>query len=252
MYQSSRFIFIVAIGLFVGVCSVVIYLGTRRTPNPPTFTVDETKIEIPTEIDKEPEIIPQPTSELMPPSAALLDVPFYPQAPFGRWDALHKETCEEASMMMVYTFKKRLPKLSIEELDKKLINFVEWQTLSGYSYDLTVRQLQEATSSYINFDGSEVIKNPTVKDIEREIASGNPVIVPAAGRLLPNPYFTPPGPRYHMLVLIGYNEDEFITNDPGTRRGEKFKYQKKDLMNAIHDYSAGDITTGSRNVLVYR
>ena len=40
-----------------------------------------------------------------------------------------------------------------------------------------------------------------------------------------------------MLVLIGYDENNFITNDPGTRRGEKYKYPQERVVNAIHDWT---------------
>ena len=62
------------------------------------------------------------------------------------------------------------------------------------------------------------------------------IIIPAAGRLLGNPYFQTPGPIYHMLVIRGYNATEFITNDPGTKRGDGFKYKYQTLINAIHDW----------------
>lgn len=251
MYKSSQFAYVVAIGLFIGISSTVLYLGTRKQGIEPTFTTTPTS-KAPTVVNPPPEEKVEPEVRKPLPTSALLEVPFYPQAPFGRWDAIHKETCEEASLLMVYTYKKKEPVMELEVLDRKLINFVEWQTLSGYGYDVTVKELRDAARSYLGFDGAEIIKNPTAEQIEQEIVDGNPVIIPAAGRLLPNPYFTPPGPRYHMLVVIGYDNDEFITNDPGTRRGKHFRYQKNDLLNAIHDYTAGDITTGSRNILVYR
>ena len=47
---------------------------------------------------------------------------------------------------------------------------------------------------------------------------GVPVLLPAAGRLLRNPYFSGQGPLYHMLVVKGYTRDgKIITDDPGTR-----------------------------------
>lgn len=251
MYRSSQFALVVAVGLFLGVSSTVIYLGTREKEAAPTFTAvsqpeaEKVAVAPPVVEEEKPEVKP-------PPASALLEVPFYPQAPFGRWDAIHKETCEEASLLMVYTYKKKGSILQLDQLDRELVSFVEWQSLSGYGYDVTVSQLREAAKSYYKLDQGEILNNPTIEEIEREIADGNPVIVPAAGRLLPNPYFTPPGPRYHMLVIIGYDSDEFITNDPGTKRGAQFRYPKSDLMNAIHDYTAGDIATGSRKILVYR
>jgi len=45
-------------------------------------------------------------------------------------------------------------------------------------------------------------------------------------------------------------EDKFITNDPGTKRGENFAYKYQDLMNAIHDWNNGDVKNGRPVVLV--
>jgi hypothetical protein len=78
------------------------------------------------------------------------------------------------------------------------------------------------------------------------------VIVPAAGRLLGNPYFTAPGPIYHMLILRGYTaSNQFISNDPGTKRGESYVYSVDTIMNAMHDWNNGEeITEGAKRVLV--
>jgi len=74
--------------------------------------------------------------------------------------------------------------------------------------------------------------------------------VPAAGRELGNPNFTDPGPLYHMLVVRGYTENNFITNDVGTRKGENYQYKYDVLMNAIHDWNGGDVNNGQRVVIV--
>mgnify|MGYP001618174552 FL=1 len=68
--------------------------------------------------------------------------------------------------------------------------------------------------------------------------------------MLPNPHFRNGGPEYHTLVIRGYTEDSFITNDPGTQFGENFLYKYSDLMNSIHDWNEGDVKNGKRLVLV--
>ena len=62
------------------------------------------------------------------------------------------------------------------------------------------------------------------------------------GQKLGNPFFTAPGPERHMLVVIGYDPEklEFITNDPGTRQGEAYRYPVNVLWLAIRDYPTGD------------
>jgi hypothetical protein len=66
------------------------------------------------------------------------------------------------------------------------------------------------------------------------------IILPTADRALRNPNFTGLGPLYHFILVKGWDEtgwlnNYFITNDPGTRKGENYKYKYDILLNAIHD-----------------
>ena len=67
---------------------------------------------------------------------------------------------------------------------------------------------------------------------------------PAATSAIPN--FTPPGPVYHMLVVKGYDAQNFITNDVGTRKGESYTYTKDVIMKNMHDWNAQDIHLGAK------
>lgn len=187
------------------------------------------------------------------PTDALLDVPFMVQAPFANWDALHQETCEEASLMMVHYFRQGKSFGSLQETDDELKALVAWETGRGYAYDVSLSELSRISRDYYSMTSGRVILNPSVKDIQAEIAAGRPVIVPAAGRLLDNPNFTGGGPPYHMLVVRGYDDNGFITNDPGTRRGEGFRYTYSNLMDSIHDWTGNKATiaSGQKAVLVF-
>ena len=46
------------------------------------------------------EPIAENKSDLILPARALMNVPFTPQAPFGKWDPPWNEACEEASVLM--------------------------------------------------------------------------------------------------------------------------------------------------------
>ena len=76
------------------------------------------------------------------------------------------------------------------------------------------------------------------------------LVTDPAGRLLGNPFYKAPGPLYHMLVLRGFTKTKFITNDPGTRRGEGFQYEIKTIMEAMHDWNSGDVLSGRKAALV--
>ena len=75
-----------------------------------------------------------------------------------------------------------------------------------------------------------------------ELEAGNIIIAPTNGRKLNNPNFSNLGPERHMVLIRGYdyNKKEFITNDPGTKRGEAYRYPEKNLFNAIRDYPTGN------------
>jgi hypothetical protein len=87
-----------------------------------------------------------------------------------------------------------------------------------------------------------VSKEVNVRSIVTELRAGNIVLVPANGQKLNNPHYKTPGPERHMLVVRGYNPatDEFITNDPGTKMGEGYRYPSEVLLDAAIDYPTGN------------
>jgi hypothetical protein len=89
-------------------------------------------------------------------------------------------------------------------------------------------------------------------DIKKELAKGNPVIVPTAGRQLHNPNFRQPGPIYHMLVVKGYEGDNFITMDVGTRNGYNYVYGQKVLFHAIADWQNDAPNQSAKTMVVIK
>lgn len=184
------------------------------------------------------------------PYALRLSVPFSPQAPSANWDALHEETCEEMSLILVHHFLNKTD-LTRDQAESELLALTQWEEEHSYSQDVTVQELGKIAGEYFGYR-FRIMEDPTVDDLKRLLADGHPVIVPSAGRDLGNPYFSGEGPWYHMLVLTGYNEFFFVTNDVGTRRGEDYVYRFQTLMDAIHDWTGvkEEIRTGARRVLV--
>ncbi|MBI2636943.1 MAG: C39 family peptidase [Parcubacteria group bacterium] len=169
------------------------------------------------------------------PSSYNLAVPFQPQAPHADWSLPYQEACEEASLIMADRFFSG-ESLSAEQMDEAIKELVAWeQNTFGYYEDTTAQEVALVWQGY--FKRSAVLDDDvSVENIKRHISSNKLVLVPAAGRELPNPYFSGDGPLYHMLVIRGYTDTQFITNDPGTRRGEEFMYTHDALINAIHDW----------------
>ena len=184
--------------------------------------------------------------------AVRLSVPFTPQAPHADWSELYNEACEEASLLMVDAFYENTT-FTPDSADLQIVDFVNWQTEQGYAYDIATADIEDITPLYLDrkayiYKGSEV----TVENLKALLAAGYPIIIPAAGQNLGNPYFSGDGPPYHMLVLTGYDNTVFYTNDPGTRRGEGFTYSHETIMNTIHDWTGSKetIEQGEKAVVV--
>jgi hypothetical protein len=169
------------------------------------------------------------------PSRLELNVDFAPQAPYGNWDELHEEACEEASMITAAKYFLKQP-LNEKIMDEELLKLDSWEKDRGYKIDLSAQETAKVLSEYFKLK-AKVTNDVSVDRIKYELSLGNLVIVPAAGRELENPYFRAPGPMYHMLVIKGYTGSEFITNEVGTKRGDGFKYKYQHLIEAIHDWN---------------
>lgn len=183
-----------------------------------------------------------------------LAVPFTSQAPNGNWNEPYQEGCEEASVYMVHAYFTGVDegKIPADTADQDLLKIMEFEMeLYGFYKDTTAEQTGMFAELMYGHT-YQVLTDPTVDEIQRKLVQGHPVIVPAAGRLLGNSYFTAPGPLYHMLVIRGYTGDgQFIVNDPGTSRGEAYLYDFDTIMNAMHDWNGGgEITEGGKAVLV--
>jgi hypothetical protein len=222
-----------------------------------TVIVEESTPAQPQEPLEEP--VTQPTQETAPEPATVpvslnLAVPFTSQAPRGNWDEPYQEACEEASLYMAQQYYAGQPegKIDADRADTDLLNIVAFEReLFGYYEDTTAEQTGLLAEAMFGLT-ARLIQNPTIDDIKNELVLGHPVIVPAAGRLLGNPYFTAPGPIYHMLVIRGYTSDnQFIVNDPGTSHGEAFLYDFDTIFYAMHDWNNGkEITQGAKTVLI--
>ncbi len=206
-------------------------------PTAPTTPIDDI-----TPTPTATQITPTPTIKetTIPKQMLIKNVPFTSQAPYGKWDEVHEETCEEAAVLIVdkYLQGRREAVLPPSEVEHDLQAMIEWeQGYFGTYLDTTIAQTATMAKEYSGYKNTSVAYDIDVNDIKAQIAKGRPVIIPTAGRMLGNPYFTAPGPVYHFLVIIGYTQNEFITNDPGTRHGRYYHYKIDTVMNAIHDWT---------------
>lgn len=180
-----------------------------------------------------------------------LDVPFTTQAPLVNWDHAHDEACEEAAALIVDAYWNDKSLTDKAAVDAKLLAIEDWEVQRfGYYESTTVEETAIMLREYFNLNNVQIVEDPTVEQLKRFISEGKPVMVPAAGRQLGNPNFRSPGPVYHFLVLKGYTEDTFITNDPGTRKGADYIYSTDTIMTAMHDWNGGDVDNGRKAVIV--
>ena len=175
---------------------------------------------------------------------------FYPQAPYADWSLPYQEACEEASVLLTANLLNKMS-LDRENFKNELLKLVEWEKEEFGDYLHTdIRQTEIIINKYFNLK-TVIHKNPSLEEIALIISKGNPVVAPFAGKLLNNPYFSNGGPKYHMLVIKGYNlkTNEIITNDVGTRRGEDFIYSWECIQNALHDWNDEDMLAGEKLII---
>ena len=180
---------------------------------------------------------------IAPPVQALIRqvaVPFVVQAPHANWQQPYQDACEEASIVMLDAFfdNDARKKMDAREADQKILELVRLERkVFGFDKDTDMAIMARIINTYYAFE-ARVVDDPSLNQIKQQIDAGNPVIVPIWGRDVTNPYFTPPGPTYHTVLVSGYDDDssQFITQEPGTRNGRNFRYGYKELMNALADW----------------
>lgn len=206
----------------------------------------------------EDRVIPQevektPTEEVVTlPAQINLDVPFYPQAPEADWSMPWQEACEEASIILAYYYATDQD-LTKEQFKEDIWGLVDWQVENFGDYiHSTVDQTTQMLEGYFDFTDYFILENPTIEDIQKELAAGHAIVAPFAGRMLENPFYSGEGPYYHMLVIKGYDETHFITNDVGTKRGLNFIYTYDTMISALHDYHVSEIQSAPKRIIVFK
>jgi uncharacterized protein YvpB len=216
---AMKIFFISVISILIAFAIIIIIKSSDNYPNLPTFNN--------TFAQNQPVL----------PDRMVLNVPFTCQAPTHSWDWIHENSCEEASIIMVdYYLQNKLLNEKLAEQEIQNLHQFQLKNYHGHN-DLTIEKTAQLAKGYFQVD-VKIIDKISIKKIKHEIAQNHPVIVPGLAKNLPNPYY--PYPGYHMVVIIGYDGDQFITNDPGIGRGSNYRYDQKTVINFIEDLNSNE------------
>lgn len=181
-----------------------------------------------------------------------LAVPFVVQAPLGDWhDPRQQDGCEEAAVLMAMAWVKG-EAVKPAAAEQTIIAMAEWQIERyGQAVDTSAQDTADRLlRQYYNHQTVRVENLTESRQIIAALVDGQIVLLPTNGQKLSNPYYKQPGPLTHMLVVKGYDpiKDEFITNDPGTKKGADYRYRVGVVMAAAADYATGNHEKQDANV----
>lgn len=234
--KKRKIIAILIIAIATGILVFSLYTKKPKEPVVEESVSMEPSVQTPepTPPAPEPETPQKPLA-----SQWLLSVPFTPQAPTANWDELHNEACEEASLLMAVAFFQGDTRLTLppSEVETEIKKLTAWQQKNfGYHLSINSQELAEMAKEVYGLKAEVLRTSITEHAVKQALSENKLVLAPVNGRLLGNPFFQTPGPIYHMFVIKGYDETGFITNDPGTKRGQDYRYSWETILNALGDY----------------
>jgi hypothetical protein len=174
----------------------------------------------------------------------LISVPFTSQAPLGGWkDQRQQDGCEEAVAAMAMAWVGSENNIDSKNWLLRMIILSDFEKKKYGEYrDVSLHDIETwLFRDYFKYKKTEIKKIASAKDLIKELEVGKIILAPMDGRKLNNPNFTGLGPERHMILIRGYDytKKQFITNDPGTRKGELYRYDEKVILEAIRVYETG-------------
>lgn len=149
--------------------------------------------------------------------------------------------CEEAAILMARDFKgqpSKNPKLEMDKLITYQVN-----NYGGHN-QIGPKNIAEILKKINNID-SKTVEVKSASELKGYMAEEQIVIVPAIAKHLRNHLYKEKG--YHMIVLIGFDNNGFFAHDPGTGSGNQFYYSDQRIINSI-----SNIENGKKEVLLVR
>ena len=188
------------------------------------------------------------------PANVLLPVPYTDQAPFGNW-AARQHTCEEASLVMVDRYlagDHSGSQIDAASADAAINRITPWKP----AVDLTSEQVGEVATQHLGW--SHEVLPATRLNMQEQLALGRPLIVGVRTHGLGNAnypgYWThheqPEWSVSHYLVVVGYDAQSFVLNDPGITTGHGYHITYDQLMHAIDDLDQAYPSLNSGRVIL--
>lgn len=188
-----------------------------------------------------------------PAFAKNIEVPFTSQAPYGYWGQPWQDACEETVIVMVDNFYRNKNLDSRQVAKEEILKILNIKNKTfGWSLDEDANKIVKLINDFLPWE-ARMVNNPSLEQIKSEIDNNRPVILPAHGKYLYNPHFANGGPQYHTIVLSGYDDEkqEFITQEPGTKYGQNYRYSYDLIMKAMHDYLPNLQTKNSPQTAIF-
>ncbi len=179
------------------------------------------------------------------PTSLVWPVAFTTQAPTGNWGHPFGEACEEASLLMAQHYFNG-SSFDADEISKAILTLVDWENaVFGKNEDTSATETARIAHERLGMK-ARVSNKVSVLHIKRALQAGHLVLAPVYGNDLHNPHYGG-GLLYHVVLIIGYDGTDFITNDAGTRYGNHYRYNQDLLVNAIHDLGVPESATADSN-----
>lgn len=186
----------------------------------------------------------QTVDDGLPDRVMIEGVPFTSQAPTAKWeDNRFQNACEEASILMAMKWIRQERFSGAADAEAQLLELsAKANEMFGTYVDSSAADTLKLFRSEMGSTWGTLRYDVSIQDIKKELAAGHVVLAPADGQALNNPNFSGAGPERHFLAIVGYDDEAgvFITNDPGTRNGQNYRYKYETLHAALRDYPTGD------------
>ncbi len=194
--------------------------------------------------------LPVPTETILPPSVYIY-TPYYSQAPENNRKLPWSMLCSEANLVLAaYAVQDKA--LNKQQFKEEMLAMIPIQEKAfGTYFSIPMHDLKGLYDTmYPTVGNTWILENPSLKDMKSELAKGNLIIAPTAGKLLHNRFFVNGWPTFHTILIVWYDETHFYINEVGMSNGENFTYTHETVMYAMHDFVKGDITQWAKRVLV--